>query len=140
GTKAVEALARRVQTYVSDNGAGDTPYREAIVAVRKRAESAARGNLPPAPAPEDPVAAADPLAIGRPIPDVTAGGVTAAGSAKLSALKGKAVLIAYFQPSAPSAAAVVKLTNDLHARKLAAIVPLAIGDPADVKDLANELR
>jgi len=141
GTKPFEDLARRVQTYLSDNGAGDTvPYREAIVAVRKRAESAARGNLPPAPAPDETTSIADPLAIGKPIPDITAGGITVAGSAKLSALKGKLTLIAYFQPSAPSASEVVKLTNELHARKLATILPLAIGDPADVKDLAKELR
>ena len=54
GTKPFEALSRRAYTYMSENGASDTvPYREAILAVRKRAESAARGNLPPAPPPED---------------------------------------------------------------------------------------
>jgi len=140
GTKPFEDLARRVQTYLSDNGAGDTPYREAVVAVRKRAKSAARGNLPPAPAPDDTASIADPLTIGKPIPDVTATGITVAGSAKVSALKGKPVLLAYFQPAAPSASAVVKLANELHARKLATILPLAIGDPADVKGLAKEMR
>ena len=53
GLKPFQALASRISTYVSDHGAYDTiPYREAVLAVRKRAESAAKGNLPPAPAPD----------------------------------------------------------------------------------------
>jgi hypothetical protein len=141
GAKPFEALARRTQTYLADNGASDTvPFREAIQAVRKRAESAARGNLPPAPLPEEAVAIDDPLTTGKAIPDVTAAGITVAGSARLSTLRGKPVLIAYFQPTASSATDVLKLANDLHARKLGTILPLAIGDPADVKALVAEQK
>jgi len=141
GTKPFEALARRAHTYMSDNGASDTvPYREAVLAVRKRAESAARGNLPPLPPPEKPVAVAEPLAIGSAIPDIVAAGLTVSGSATLSTLRGKPLLLAYFQPSAPSAADVLKLTNDLHARKLGSVLPLAIGDAADVRELAATLK
>jgi hypothetical protein len=141
GPKPFEALARRIQTYLSDNGASDTvPYREAIHAVRKRAESAARGNLPPAPPPEDAAPAIEPLAIGRAIPDITATGITVAGPARLSTLRGKPVLLAYFQPSAPSAADVLRLANELHLRKLGTIVPLAIGDPADARELAAQQK
>jgi peroxiredoxin len=141
GPTPFEALARRTQTYLSDNGASDTvPYREAIQAVKKRAESAARGNLPPVPPPEDSPSVTEPLTIGKSIPDITATGITVAGSTRLSALRGKLVLLAYFQPSASSAADVLRLANELHVRKLGAVVPLAIGDPADAKELAAEQK
>jgi peroxiredoxin len=141
GPRPFEAVARRAQVYLADHGASDTvPYREAILAVRKRAESAAKGNLPPAPPPEEPTAPADPLVVGQPIPDVNAPGVTSFESAKLSALKGKPVVLAYFQPTAPSGLPVLKLADELHARKLATIVPLAIGRAKDAKNLAADLK
>jgi hypothetical protein len=141
GLRPFEALARRAQTYLSDHGGNETvPYREATLAVRKRAESAARGHLPPAPPPDDAAPAADPIAVGRPVPDVTAAGITTAGSARLGGLRGKPVLVAYFQPAAESGRAVLALASALHGRRLGAVVPLAIGDPADARAQAAELK
>jgi hypothetical protein len=141
GARPFEAVARRAQAYLSDHGANDqVPYREAILAVRKRAESAAKGDLPPAPPPDAPPVPADPLTVGRPVPDVTAVGVTTPASVRLSGLKGKPMLLAYFQPSAASGSPVLKLADDLHARKLVAVVPLAVGDPADAKALVTDLK
>jgi peroxiredoxin len=141
GSKSFEALAKRVSTYMSDHGANDTvPYREAVAAVRKRAESAAKGNLPPTPPPETTVTKTDPLTIGQSIPDIVASSVTSTGAAKLNALKGKPVLLAYFQPSTSSARAVLKMADELHARKLGTVLPLAIGDPAEAKKLHVEQK
>jgi hypothetical protein len=134
GSKAFEALARRVQIYLSDHSANDTPYREAMLAVRKRAESAAKGNLPPV-VPPEPTSQADLLAIGSAIPDIIPAGITTKDSAKLSGLKGKPVLLAYFQPLAPSGAATLKLAETLHRMKRGTILPLSIGDPSDAKKL-----
>lgn len=141
GAKPFEALARRISTYLSDHGANDiVPYREAILAVRKRAESAAKGNLPPTPEPESNVKTADPLTVGAVIPDITAAGITTTGSAKLSALKGKPILLAYFQPAVASARPVMKLLDGLNERKMGAVLPLAIGDASDAKSLSAELK
>jgi hypothetical protein len=140
GSKPFEALVRRTQAYLSDHGSNDTPYQEAILAVRKRADSAAKGNLPPAPPPEDPVPTVDPLTVGKPVPDLTAPGVSTAAPIKLSDLKGKPVLLAYFQSSAPSGAPVLKLTDELHRRKLATVLPLVIGDPRSAKTLIADVK
>ena len=138
GAKPFEVLARRVTTYLSDHGGNDTvPYREAIVAVRKRAESAAKGNLPPAPPPPETSApSAEPLAIGNAIADVPLAGITKSGTTKLSAFKGKSALVVYFQPTASSALGILKMTDELHSRKLGAVLPLSIGDPADAGKLS----
>ncbi|MBO0701079.1 MAG: hypothetical protein J2P46_21970, partial [Zavarzinella sp.] len=70
GPKPFEAVARRIHAYLSDHGdATEVPYREATLAVRKRALAAAKGDLPPTPPPEDPVVSADPIAVGKPVPD-----------------------------------------------------------------------
>ena len=141
GSKPFEAVARRVRAYLSDHGAyNEVPFREAVVAVGKRAESAAKGNLPPAPPPEEPITVNDPLTIGQAIPDINMPSLTSFASTKLSSLKGKAVLLVYFQPAAPSGSAVMKLANDLNARKLLAVVPLALGDPKDAKGLIADLK
>jgi peroxiredoxin len=141
GSKPFEAVARRVRAYLSDHGGySEAPYREAVMAVGKRAESAAKGNLPPAPPPDDTAPPVDPLTVGQPIPDVNMPGLTSFASTKLSSFKGKAVLLAYFQSAAPSGAPVLKLANDLHARKALAVVPLALGDPKDAKTLIADLK
>src|SRR5262245_16866447 len=140
GGKPFDALVRQIDRYQSENGSSDTvPFREAIVFIRKRAESAAKGNLPPAP-PRDDTAPEALLAVGKPLPDVTAPLVTADGSITVSRLKGKPVVLAYFQPSAPSATGVLKLAQSLQAERRAGILPLAIGDAADTKALHKELR
>jgi peroxiredoxin len=141
GPKPFEAVARRTQVYLADHADNYLlPYREAVFAVQKRAESAAKGNLPPAPPPEEPAAPVDPLEVGKPIPDLTAPGLSSFEAIKLSALKGKPVVLAYFQPLAPSGLPVLKLADELHARKLAAVVPLAIGRPKDARALIADLR
>jgi hypothetical protein len=141
GKAPFEAIVRRIQTYVRDHGMSESlPYREAIVSVRKRADSAAKGNLPPAPPAEEPAAVVDPLAIGKIIPDVTAPGISSAASLKLSDHKGRPMLLAYFQPGAPSGPPVLKLADELHARKLGTVVPLAIGNVKDAKSLIAEAR
>jgi hypothetical protein len=141
GPKPFEAVARRTSTFLSDHGGSDTvPYREATLAVRKRAESAARGNLPPAAVPDPATTPLDPIAVGSPVPDVTAAGITRAGSTRLSVLKGKPVLLAYFQPAAESGRAVLKLAEVLADRKLGVVLPLAIGDLADARAVAAELK
>lgn len=140
GPKPFEALARRTSAYISDRSANDNvPYREATLAVRKRAYSAAKGELPPStPATEAAKIKGDPIAIGQPIPDITPPGITAQGSAKLSSARGKPLLVIYFQPSASSALSVLHLADELNVRKLGTILPLAIGEAAEAKKLQFE--
>jgi peroxiredoxin len=141
GPKPFEMIVRRVQVYLRDHpGSESLPFHEAIVSVRKRADSAARGNLPPAPPPEEPVAVVDPLTVGKPIPDITAPSISSSGSMKLSDFKGRAVLLAYFQPGAGSGAPVLQLADELHARKMGAVIPLAIGSAKETRALIADLR
>ena len=141
GPKPFEALVRRIDGYQTDHAGGDSvPYREATQAIRKRALSAAKGNLPPVQASVDerggtPEPDAGPLAVGKPVPDISAEMLTAAATTKLSKLAGRPVLLAYFQTTAASAPSVLKLADTLHAkyRATGVVMPLVIGDTADWK-------
>jgi hypothetical protein len=111
GASAFESLARRIATYQSENvGSDSVPYREAILAVRKRAESAAQGNIPPAPPSEDVVVG---CVIGKPVPEVTLKNALSGEEITLSKMLAKPTLLMYFQPSAPSGLPIVRLGESL---------------------------
>lgn len=145
GPKSFEALVRRIDAYQIDHpGGGELVYREASQAVRKRAQAAAKGNLPPAqvtgdergtPAPKE--ESTGPLVIGKPIPDISAEMLTAEATTKLSKLKGRAVLLAYFQPTSPAAVPALNFAQSLHSkyRGRGVVMPLVIGDTTGWKTL-----
>lgn len=141
GTAPFTTLLRRIAAYLADHGAGDSvPYREAILAVRKRAEAAARGDLPPSPPKTESAKAFDPIAVGAPIPDITVAGITVSDTFRLSSCKGRAVLLAYFQPTAPSAAEVLELASTLRRRNVGTVVALAIGSADEARKKAADSR
>jgi peroxiredoxin len=147
GTAPFESLARRIRQYQIDNAASDSlPYREAVVAIRKRSESAAQGNIPPVAAPTivqasatvpAPVEQTSVLAIDKSIPDIELVRFDGGASTRLVKLQGKTVLLAYFQPSSPTTSDVIKLGQQLQLqhKSACAILPLAIGEKSAVKKL-----
>lgn len=144
GPQPFETLIKRIHNYEADHvGSDSVPYREALIAVRRRADSAARGNLPPAQAPEEkPASATEPLTIGTAIPDIVLKPLGTGTETTLHKLKGRTVVLAYFQPSAPSAAGVLKLAQSMHmqAKTDAVIVPLVIGESGPAKTLHAETK
>ena len=82
-----------------------------------------------------PVAVAEPLAIGSAIPDIVAAGLTVSGSGHAQHAARQAAFAGVLSAirARMSAADVLKLTNDLHGQELGSVLPLAIGDPADVR-------
>jgi peroxiredoxin len=73
-----------------------TPYRDAIVALKRRVEAARRGEA--APQVEDTAAAPTVATIGQPAPDFLASGFTNPKSTRLRGLQGKAVLLVFYSP------------------------------------------
>lgn len=144
GAKSFESLVRRIDGYLTDHPGGDSvPYREAITAVRKRAFSASKGNIPPAQISGDEggsnvnVESSGPLVIGKPVPDISPEMLTADAMTKLSKLKGRPVLLAYVQQSSQAAAPAMKTIQSLAIRHRgkSAVMPLLIGDVAEWKKL-----
>lgn len=140
GNKGYLALIKKIENYTTEHIAGEyTPYREASVAVRRKANAAAQGKIPTVIAEES----APILSLGRPLPEVTFVDLTAGPSYKLSRLQGKPVLLAYYQPSTGTAADVLSLcqtfltSSDKSGLK---VIPLPIGEMRDALKQKAELK
>lgn len=116
----IDGLLLRVRAFLGTQAL--TPYREALVHLEKRFAAARRGETPP----ELPSAIAlagqrDPpartIALGRPAPDFVAGDLTAPTEAvSLRRLRGKPVLMLFFNPASHSLDEVMDLVQGVTAQ------------------------
>jgi peroxiredoxin len=89
-----------------------TPYRTAILQVKRRVEAARRGESPPEPIRETkPVATV--AALGQLAPDFIATNLSAGGSAQLRRWSGKPVLLVFYHPSSATTPAVLHYAQQL---------------------------
>jgi peroxiredoxin len=133
--RALNVLLRRI-TYHLDNQPA-TPYREAVLQVRRLAEAARRGETPPAPVIEGtrpgPVAT-----LGQPAPDFLATEFAGSGAANLGRWKGRPLVLVFYHPSSCAASELLGFAQNLsttYARHLA-VVGLSVVDD-DKKVLAQ---
>jgi peroxiredoxin len=105
-------LQRRI-AYHLDNQP-PTPYRQAIVALKRQVEAAARGEVIHV-AHEEPAPLVSVAAVGDPAPDFVATEITGTGSARLSRWKGKPILLVFYHPDSFTAADLLRFAQDVHA-------------------------
>lgn len=135
GPKPFESRLERIDKYLADTGPG-TPYREAVLAVRRRLDAARTGDITPIVLPVTGLTPAIRPAtipeIGKPAPDF------AAGLFQLSASRGSPVVLVFFKPGSETADLSLAVANALAIRysRRVVVVPLAVyGDPtAGVRD------
>lgn len=129
--KQLVLLQKRIGSHLDTNP--PTPYREAVQAVRRQVDAAARGEVVTV-AYREP---ARPLLVtatkGEPAPDFVASEITGTGSGRLGQWKGRAVLLVFYQPSSVSAEPLLRfaqdVTNDLGRR--VQVVGMCVGDDAE---------
>ncbi len=96
-----------------------TPYREAILQVKRRVEAAQRGETPPAPASADKPDAPPPVAVvGAAAPDFLAPDLVHRSTFHFRSILGKPVLLVFYHPASPTTAAVLAYAqrmSDAHA-------------------------
>ena len=129
-TEPFERLLRQIEQHTAAHFTGDTlVYREPIMWIKRKAEAAKRGQIPPAALPPETETATG-LTLNRYAPDVTAIDLTNNESVRLSKLRGRPVVLLYYQPgSAKTAEPVLRFAQSLYTRhgSKAFILPLAIG-------------
>jgi peroxiredoxin len=115
----LNTLANRIAYHLEHHPA--TPYREAILQVRRQVEAARRGEAPPPPVPDEDHEAPAVAAVGRTAPDFVVPDFTARESARLRRWLGKPVLMVFYNPASPA-------TPDLlrYAQKVADRYPQAV--------------
>ncbi len=99
-----------------------TPYREAVLQVKRRVEAAQRGETPPAPAAADMPDAPPPVAVvGAAAPDFLAPDLVHRSTFHFRSVLGKPVLLVFYNPASTTAAAVLAYAqrmSDAHAQDL----------------------
>jgi hypothetical protein len=107
-----QSLLARLDRHVAANPA--TPYRPAVLAARRRAEAALRGEvLPPADAPDPPTA---PPTVGRPAPDFVTSDLVTGEPMRLTRWRGRPVVLLFVRPDSQAASATLRLAQELRTR------------------------
>lgn len=124
------ALKRRIEQYVESQA--ETPYRPAILQVKRRVEAAQRGETPPEPVNDiRPVATG--AAVGQRAPDFIATNFSSGGSEQLRRWIGKPVVLVFYHPASQTAPAVLRFAQQLQSKypKRIIVAGMSISDKAD---------
>jgi peroxiredoxin len=142
--ESFDRLLRQIEQHMASHFMGDTlPYREPILWIKRKAEAAKRGQIPPAALPPETVEAPVGLTLNRAAPDVTAVDLTNNETITLSKLRGRPVLLLYYQPgNAKTAEPLLNFAQSLHVKhgNKASILPLAIGTSDVALQQRNDLK
>ena len=124
GPKPFEIRLRKLDEHLEENDTG-TPYREAVLAVRRQLDAARRGDSLPAAALTPLVAAAPAttvIAVGRAAPDFRA------GSFRLADHRGKPAVLVFFKPASETTDLPLAIADALEKRYRGrvTVVPLVV--------------
>jgi peroxiredoxin len=110
--RELAALLRKINAFLESQP--PTPYREAVLGVRRQVEAASRGEVvmtnytqPTAPLPLE--------VKNKPAPEFVATSITGTGNVRLSSFKGKPTLLLFYQPRSETAPELLRWAQDLHA-------------------------
>jgi hypothetical protein len=125
-------LLSRINSHLEQHSS-KTPYREAVLQIKRRVEAARRGETPPAPPPDIEPAASGTVAIGAPAPDFLAPDWIAGGSARLRSWIGRPLLLVFYSPKAPVAPELLRYVQGLAASQTdkLTVVGLCVSGKAD---------
>lgn len=121
----------------------DTPYREALVALRRQAQAALAGERPPAPITigvrKDSI---QPLAIGQPMPSMTVSAITGNERLRLADLHGKPAMLTFVKGSSPTIDFVLRylVSAQLKYSGRLMVVPLVIEGTAALQTRCNHMK
>ena len=131
----LSALLNRIAYHLDHEP--QTPYREAVLQVKRRVEAAQRGETPPAPPAEDKPDAVVVAAVGEPAPDFLAPDLATSNSFRLRHALGKPVLLVFYNPASPTAIDVLDYAQRMSASNKLTVLALSMsGDP----DVARKQR
>jgi len=127
---AIDGLLAKIKNHLDHEP--PTPYREAVLHVKRRAEAAKRGETPPEVVPSD-IGSTTIAVLGRQAPDFL---VTDFGSKEPARLKkwiGKPIVMVFYSPASESARELLRFAQHLHEAHYPQItvVGMALSDDAD---------
>jgi hypothetical protein len=124
-------LSSKINAYLERTPAR-SPYREAVLLVKRRVEAGLRGETPPT-APDDPAAHMPIVTLGQTAPDFVATDYTNPVPARLQRWRGRPVLLLFYNPIADTAPEVLNWAQRLAVSQPGAflVVGMAVCDDAE---------
>ncbi|MGH7174472.1 MAG: peroxiredoxin family protein [Gemmataceae bacterium] len=125
------ALLHKIEQHLADQP--ESPYRPAVLQVKRRVEAAQRGEKPPEPIREIPRIATG-AAIGQRAPDFIVTNFTDGGSTQLRRWIGKPIVLVFYHPTSTASPTVLRYAQQLHARypRRPQVAGMSISDNADL--------
>jgi peroxiredoxin len=122
----LEAMHRKIGYHLENQPT--TPYREALLLLKRQVEAGRRGEVTPVVHHE--TARPSSAAVGQEAPDFVATEFTGPGSARLTRWKGKPILLVFYHPASYTAGELLRFAQEVHAvyGKHAGVVGLAVID------------
>lgn len=117
--RALQALQTRLASHLENQP--PTPYRDAVLLIKRQVEAACRGEVVPVgyqtltPPPPPPPLLPTTVAIGEPAPDFVATEFTGKGTARLARWKGKPILMVFYNPTSVTAPDVLRFAQEIQA-------------------------
>lgn len=141
GPQPFEVLLARINRHLENHP--PTPYREAVLQLRRRVEAARRGEAPPSIATAEPPAPAPTVATGQKAPDFVTTDLLSQESVWLSRYLGRPVLLLFYNPASDTAEETLRFAQRLQANYRDRVTILAcavIEDPTTVRRQQAELQ
>jgi peroxiredoxin len=137
----LNTLSTRIAFHLEHEAA--TPYREAILQVKRRVEAAKRGEVPPPSLVEEMVEKSTIATVGQTAPDFSIPDFTSTESARLRRWLGKPVLMVFYNPASPTTPDVLRHAQRVrdHYPESVTVVGLSMSDDAErVRKQRDELK
>lgn len=127
GARPFDTVEAKIKHHIENQP--PTPYREAIIQVRRRVEAARRGDPAPTP-PEDGPTPATVATLGEKAPDFVTTNVHTRESARLHRFLGKPILLVFYSPTSMTVEEVLHFAQDLQEahKKTVTVLGLAVSD------------
>jgi peroxiredoxin len=115
-----------------------TPYREAVLQLKRRAEAAKRGETPPAPLPDDTNAAPAVAVPGSPGPDFLATDLVHQKATRLQQFLGRPVVLVFYSPTSFQAEEVLRFAQRLADRHKGEVSVVGLAMSEDVERVRRQ--
>jgi peroxiredoxin len=140
GPQPFDRVLARINAYLNEHPY-PTPYREAILQVRRRAEAAKRGESPPPTVPDSDESPVTVATLEARAPDFLAPNLLTGQSATLHSFLGAPVLLVFYSPQAPLTPEVLRFAQTLNESHLHPVhvvgLPVADNSPGLRKQYAD---
>jgi peroxiredoxin len=134
--KTYDALIAKINYHLENQP--PTPYREAILQVKRRVESARRGETPPTPLADPPAAGVTTATIGQRAPDFVTTNLLTKEPFRLRRSLGLPVLMVFYTPSSLTVREVLRFSQTVQDARRQGVTVLAFAISDDVEQIQKQ--